>query len=107
MELGLSQQQTLKQIQTLSPQMYMSMEILCLNALDLEQRVAEELENNETLERVEPTSEETTDRESEGRDESAEGDGYDESFDARFERWEQYSQEEYASPRSSRTSHGD
>ncbi len=42
MELGLSQQQTLKQIQTLSPQMYMSMEILCLNSLDLEQRIGSE-----------------------------------------------------------------
>lgn len=106
MELGLSQQQTLKQIQTLSPQMYMSMEILCLNTLDLEQRVAEELENNETLERIEPT-EETTDRETEANQENAEADGYDESFDARFERWEQYSQEEYSGPRSSRVSHGD
>ena len=53
MELGLSQHQAIKQIQTLSPQMYMSMEILCLNSMDLEERVEIELENNETLEREE------------------------------------------------------
>ena len=53
MELGLSQHQAIKQIQTLSPQMYMSMEILCLNSMDLEERVEIELENNETLERQE------------------------------------------------------
>ena len=58
MELGLSQHQAIKQIQTLSPQMYMSMEILCLNSMDLEERVEVELENNETLERGE---EETAD----------------------------------------------
>ena len=53
MELGLSQHQAIKQIQTLSPQMYMSMEILCLNSMDLQERVETELENNETLERQE------------------------------------------------------
>ena len=57
MELGLSQHQAIKQIQTLSPQMYMSMEILCLNSMDLQDRVDSELENNETLER---SSEEAT-----------------------------------------------
>ena len=57
MELGLSQQQTIKQIQTLSPQMYMSMEILCLNSLDLEERIDMELENNETLDVAERTKE--------------------------------------------------
>ena len=57
MELGLSQHQAIKQIQTLSPQMYMSMEILCLNSMDLQERVDTELENNETLER---SSEETS-----------------------------------------------
>ena len=53
MELGLSQHQVIRQIQTLSPQMYMSMEILCLNSMDLQERVETELENNETLERQE------------------------------------------------------
>ena len=48
MDLGLTQ--TLKQIQTLSPQMYMSMEILCLNSLDLEERIETELEKNVALE---------------------------------------------------------
>ncbi len=48
MDLGLTQ--TLKQIQTLSPQMYMSMEILCMNSLDLEERIETELEDNVALE---------------------------------------------------------
>src|SRR5262245_24913209 len=48
MDLGLTQ--TIKQIQTLSPQMYMSMEILCLNSLDLEERIDRELEENIALE---------------------------------------------------------
>ncbi|MCZ6794159.1 MAG: RNA polymerase factor sigma-54 [Planctomycetota bacterium] len=106
MELGLSQQQTLKQIQTLSPQMYMSMEILCLNSLDLEQRIGSELENNETLERAEPEEEKPA-AEVEGEpapqaakeetwEDSSGASGSDESIDARFERWDQFAREEYA-----------
>ena len=56
MELGLSQHQAIRQIQTLSPHMYMSMEILCLSSMDLQERVETELENNETLERSEDDS---------------------------------------------------
>ncbi|MEE3198660.1 MAG: RNA polymerase factor sigma-54 [Planctomycetota bacterium] len=56
MELGLSQHQAIKQIQTLSPQMYLSMEILCLNSTDLQERVEQELEDNATLERSEDNS---------------------------------------------------
>jgi RNA polymerase sigma-54 factor len=108
MELGLSQYQALKQIQTLSPQMYMSMEILCLNSLDLEQRVAQELENNETLERVEPVPEDVPESGVAAADATvAVADPADEAFDARFERWEQYAAEESSIPRSSRIGSGD
>lgn len=111
MELGLSQNQALKQIQTLSPQMYMSMEILCLNALDLEQRVATELENNETLERPEVTAEsgDGADREAGEAGEAGEAstDSTTEteapetdSFEQRFEQWDQYSRDEYSPSRS-------
>ena len=123
MELGLSQQQTLKQIQTLSPQMYMSMEILCLNSLDLEQRIGTELENNETLEREEPEPE-TLDSAAgadagtnlaavkdgaagEERWETGEATAGVDSFDARFERWDQFSREEYALNRGSFRNRGD
>lgn len=106
MELGLSQQQTIKQIQTLSPQMYMSMEILCLNALDLEERIESELENNETLELAEP--EPAVEEEVEGGPpaaaKSAEARKDEEAFDQRFESWEEYAEEDYVpksrSPRS-------
>jgi RNA polymerase sigma-54 factor len=102
MELGLSQHQTIKQIQTLSPQMYMSMEILCLNSLDLEERIDTELENNETLELVEKP------REAEAASADAEAVAAPEapvaptedSFDRKVEGWEEYSREEYASSRS-------
>jgi RNA polymerase sigma-54 factor len=106
MELGLSQHQTIKQIQTLSPQMYMSMEILCLNSLDLEDRIDTELENNETLELAEPqTSTESTESpgpgEGEGTEqgETSEGGADAESFDQRVEQWDNYSREEYATVR--------
>lgn len=115
MELGLSQQQALKQIQTLSPQMYMSMEILCLNALDLEQRLAEELENNETLERLESASEapqddpetgELREPSSTGEPEAADGPEAEaepadlDSFESRFEQWDNYSREDPGPSRS-------
>lgn len=109
MELGLSQHQTIRQIQTLSPQMYMSMEILCLNSLDLEGRIQEEVENNETLDLVErPKSEETPSTEPQQTPEIAEKgvktDGAD-SFEDRFEQWDQYSREEYGGPSRSLSSY--
>ena len=61
MELGLSQHQSLKQIQTLSPQMYMSMEILCLNTLDLEDKIETEVEDNVALELEAPKDSNSTD----------------------------------------------
>jgi RNA polymerase sigma-54 factor len=97
MELGLSQHQTIKQIQTLSPQMYMSMEILCLNSLDLEERIETELENNETLELVEPVAEQGPAQE---RAESEVPLSADESFEKRVEQWDSYSREEYSPTRS-------
>lgn len=115
MELGLSQHQTLKQIQTLSPQMYMSMEILCLNSLDLEERIETELENNETLEFAERTAkaEETAEASSPeagtaaaGPAERAATAAEDESFERRFDRWDEYAREEYGG-RSQRSYAGD
>ena len=88
MELGLSQHQTIKQIQTLSPQMYMSMEILCLSSLDLEDRIDTELENNETLELADASPAETSEAGAETPEapperEAADGDASDmESFGA-------------------------
>lgn len=104
MELGLSQHQTIKQIQTLSPQMYMSMEILCLNSLDLEERLETELENNETLELAEKTRPEEAPavEAPEGpKDEAAA------EFDRRMEDWQDYSREEFASSRSVSSYAGD
>ncbi len=93
MELGLSQQQTIKQIQTLSPQMYMSMEILCLNSLDLEERIETEVGNNVALEVAEAPKD--TERESlEDRDPSGD------NFEERFERWTDYAREEASTRRS-------
>lgn len=112
MELGLSQQQTIKQIQTLSPQMYMSMEILCLNSLDLEERIDTELEDNVALELTEPekdASAESSPRDSDAsdadsREGDASGDGEadltaDDNFDERFEQWTDYSREEFGTRR--------
>jgi RNA polymerase sigma-54 factor len=108
MELGLSQHQTIKQIQTLSPQMYMSMEILCLNSLDLTQRIQEEMENNETLERVEPTAGDGQEMEGSGAEGMPEGGAATlepatsddlRSFEERVEQWDQYSREEYGTSR--------
>ena len=101
MELGLSQQQTIKQIQTLSPQMYMSMEILCLNSLDLEERIETELQNNETLE----LQEQQTPRESPDGAETGAGEDRerpltsDASFEQRMEQWDRFSHEEYGGSR--------
>jgi RNA polymerase sigma-54 factor len=96
MELGLSQHQTIKQIQTLSPQMYMSMEILCLNSLDLAERIETELENNETLDRAEVAkAEEAPPTPAKG----PEGDRED-PFDAKVEQWDSYTREEYGPQRS-------
>ena len=108
MELGLSQHQTIKQIQTLSPQMYMSMEILCLNSLDLEERIDTELENNETLELSEPQS--PAEGESGApREEptAAETDAESESFEKRVEQWDNYSREEYETVRKSSSYSGE
>ena len=116
MELGLSQHQAIKQIQTLSPQMYMSMEILCLNSMDLEERVDTELENNETLER---SSEETSGGEDASSDQaeataSEDADGSDEpaedpfgSLQERMERADRYFQDDAPPSRSSASYRGE
>jgi RNA polymerase sigma-54 factor len=97
MELGLSQHQTIKQIQVLSPQMYMSMEILCLNSLDLAERIETELENNETLDRADaPKAEEAAPA---APAQGVEGERED-PFDAKVEQWDNYTREEYGSSRS-------
>ena len=101
MELGLSQHQAIKQIQTLSPQMYLSMEILCLNSTDLQERVEQELEDNATLERSEDnslTGSEEAQAES-GSAEEAEGsaDSTEDplgSLEDRMERLDRYSQDD-------------
>jgi RNA polymerase sigma-54 factor len=108
MELGLSQHQTIKQIQTLSPQMYMSMEILCLNSLDLEERIDTELENNETLELSEPQA--PAEGESGAAREEltpAETEAENESFEKRVEQWDNYSREEYETVRKSSSFSGE
>ena len=69
MDLGLTQ--TIKQIQTLSPQMYMSMEILCLNSLDLEERIETEVENNVALELEDSRSKDDSSAETSGEGEAA------------------------------------
>src|SRR6266545_6033250 len=107
MDLGLTQ--TIKQIQTLSPQMYMSMEILCLNSLDLEERIDHELEENIALELSEgPKVEEEADS---GEAPSADGpaaslepstavapgedSGAADAFDRKVEQWDTFAREEY------------
>ena len=116
MELGLSQHQAIKQIQTLSPQMYMSMEILCLNSMDLQERVDTELENNETLER---SSEETSGGEDTSSDQaeatsSEDADGSAEpaedpfgSLQERMERADRYFQDDAPPSRSSASYRGE
>lgn len=109
MDLGLTQ--TIKQIQTLSPQMYMSMEILCLNSLDLEDRIETELENNIALEMTDnsreadgasETSETSTETPSDTatdiKPEVAEDPLSDDaSFDRKVEQWDELAREEYYS----------
>ena len=103
MDLGLTQ--TLKQIQTLSPQMYMSMEILCLNSLDLEDRIETEVENNVALELEESRKEEAVSGESgeaatttddrpaqESLEDPLSGDA---SFDRKVELWDRLARDEY------------
>ncbi len=98
MDLGLTQ--TIKQIQTLSPQMYMSMEILCLNSLDLEDRIETELENNVALELGEspPAGQETEAEKPETEPRATEDPlGDDASFDRKVEQWDEIAREEYYS----------
>lgn len=103
MDLGLTQ--TLKQIQTLSPQMYMSMEILCLNSLDLEDRIETEVENNVALELEDSRKEEAVSGESgeaatttddrpaqESTEDPLSGDA---SFDRKVELWDRLARDEY------------
>ncbi len=112
MELGLSQHQTIKQIQTLSPQMYMSMEILCLSSLDLEERIETELENNETLELGDQAAERAKGDEPVAGEPAAPAvepaqDAAGDAFEKRFEDWDQYSRDEYSSSRSVSSYDGD
>ncbi len=111
MDLGLSQ--TIKQIQTLSPQMYMSMEILCLNSMDLEDRIEQELEENIALELSEGKPEgaevsaegETPEGEAKGGEEWVGGEASPtaaveraaapDAFDQKVEQWDQLAREEY------------
>ena len=100
MDLGLTQ--TLKQIQTLSPQMYMSMEILCLNSLDLEDRIETELENNVALELKDSEGSSDDDSRADGAEGATaeradEGSAADELFDRKVEQWDQLARDEYDS----------
>ncbi|MCH2581353.1 MAG: hypothetical protein MK133_09175 [Planctomycetes bacterium] len=116
MELGLSQHQAIKQIQTLSPQMYMSMEILCLNSMDLQERVDTELENNDTLERSReeaPGGEEASSDQAEATSsEDADGSAEPEedpfgSLQERMERADRYFQDDAPPSRSSASYRGE
>src|SRR5262249_7667312 len=109
-----------KQIQVLSPQMYMSMEILCLNSLDLEDRIENELEENVALELSEepkledrevsgdsgPGAESEAERSVEAATSPAtqtESQEAIDDFNRKVEQWDQYAREDYdfspASPR--------
>ncbi|MCI0652753.1 MAG: RNA polymerase factor sigma-54 [Planctomycetes bacterium] len=77
MEIGLSQQLAQKQI--LSPQMIQSMEILQLNSLELDEKIREELEENCTLELVEPNQTEES-AQPDGTSDEAQGGTQDESL---------------------------
>src|SRR5688572_28873796 len=118
MDLGLTQ--TIKQIQTLSPQMYMSMEILCLNSLDLEERIDRELEENIALELSEGPKAELESGEAASGEASASleagvgepaaaatvGEGaadVADAFDRKVEQWDSYAREEYDFQPGSRT----
>jgi RNA polymerase sigma-54 factor len=77
--------------------MYMSMEILCLSSLDLEERIETEVENNETLDIAERTKPEEA---APAPPEPAAGATTEaESFEKRFEGWDEYSREEYGGSR--------
>jgi RNA polymerase sigma-54 factor len=108
MDLGLSQ--TLKQIQTLSPQMYMSMEILQMNSLDLEEKIETELEENVALELADaaPRDQESLDAQPQEleapaevkteRSESPAGEDpmdADATFERKVEQWDEIAREEY------------
>ena len=100
MDLGLTQ--ALKQIQTLSPQMYMSMEILCLNSLDLEDRIETELEKNVALElNDEPrdggdsATEAPPEASPDSGDTSVDPLSDDASFDRKVEQWDALAREDY------------
>ncbi len=108
MDLGLTQ--TIKQIQILSPQMYMSMEILCLNSLDLEDRIETELEENVALEiSEEPKLEEreTTAESGPGTEVGEKGEAIPpaaaetepqeviDDFNQKVEQWDRYAREDY------------
>ena len=116
MDLGLTQ--TIKQIQVLSPQMYMSMEILCLNSLDLEDRIETELEENVALELSEEPKVEDREAASDSGPEAEAARGAEaaaspatqveppeviDDFNQKVEQWDQYAREDYdfspASPR--------
>ncbi len=113
MELGLGQHQTIKQIQTLSPQMYMSMEILCLSTVDLEERIETEVEDNVALELLDRSGEgdgdapaaEGGDRDvsatesSEAGADSGATTADDDGFEQRFEQWAEYAREDQAEGR--------
>src|SRR6266545_6771670 len=107
MDLGLTQ--TIKQIQTLSPQMYMSMEILCLNSLDLEDRIESEIEENVALELGDGVKAEEREVTSDSPAEAPEAERAEETsvaaavetpeavddFNIRIEQWDRYAREEY------------
>jgi len=117
MDLGLTQ--TIKQIQTLSPQMYMSMEILCLNSLELEDRIDKEMEENIALELAENSKSEgeaqSADTSAESGDETdaqgaatapfeAEPRANADPFDEKVEQWDRVAREEYDDQVGPRTS---
>jgi len=60
MRMGLNLEQRPELRQILSPQMYLSMEILLLNTMDLRERIETELQENPTLEQVEQVPEDET-----------------------------------------------
>ncbi len=113
MDLGLSQ--TIRQIQTLSPQMYMSMEILCLNSIDLEERIEQELEENIALELSEGKPEvagTSADGESKEGEEWSGGEtaaaatdstAAPDVFDQKVDHWDRLAREEYDFPSGSRS----
>ena len=54
MRMSFGQEMRMAQKQVLAPRMIQSMEILQLPLLALEERIEQEIQNNETLELVEP-----------------------------------------------------